>query len=182
MGAALHEALREIAARPASYAAEVIQFVLLVAVVAWAARRPLAARLARRRERIAAELAGAAESEREAEAMRAEAEGVVPRAEAEARTLVETARAGAEREREAADAEARAEAERVLAHARQSVDAEHQRLLRETSDRLVRLTSEVARRYLEELLTDVERRAVTEKAILDSLRRMERADGGRRSG
>lgn len=182
MEAALHEALREVAARPASFAAEIVQFVVLVVVVAWAARRPIAARLAKRRDRIAADLAGAAEADREAEGMRAEVEGVVARAEAEARALVEAARARATAERDAADVASRAEAERVLAQARDTVEAERRRVLQEASERLVRLTSETARRYLEEMLTEGERRAVTEKAILDSLRRMERAEGGRRSG
>ncbi len=83
-------------------------------------------------------------------------------------------------EREAAGAAADAEAERVLAQARQTVEAERGRMLREAAERLVRLTSEVARRYLAEMLTEAERRAATEKAILDGLRRMERA--GRERG
>ncbi len=182
METALHEALREIAARPASFAAEIVQFVVLVVVVGWAARRPIAARLAKRRDSIAADLAGALEAEREAEAMTAEAEAVVPRAEAEARAVVEAARERAKIERDAADAAARAEAERVLAQARDTVEAERRRALQEGSERLVRLTSEAARRYLEEMLSEGERRAVTQKAILDSLRRMELAEEGRRSG
>lgn len=176
MGELFQEALREIAARPAGFGAEVVHFLLLAGAVAWLARRVLGKRLSGRKARIAAELAEAERAEREAATLRGEAEAVMVRAEKEAHGLVESARAQAEKERGAAVGEARADAERTVQQARESVEREKAKVVQETSGRLVRLTTETARRYLDEMLTESERRAITEKAILESLAEMERGD------
>jgi F0F1-type ATP synthase membrane subunit b/b' len=67
-----------------------------------------------------------------------------------------------------------AEAEEILAQARQTVEREKERFSRETGARLVQLTAETVLRYIDEMLTESERRALTQKAILASLGQMER--------
>lgn len=180
MGEALQATLREIATRPWAFVAEVVQAVLLLGVIAWAARGPVARRLAARRERVAAALASAARDEGEAASMHAQAGAVVRDAEAEAPRIVAAARAAAEAQRKTSDAAAEADVARLLDEARRSVDAERTKVLRDSSERLVRLTTDVARRYLDEMLTERERRALTERAIRESLGELERGAAARR--
>jgi hypothetical protein len=54
------------------------------------------------------------------------------------------------------------------------VESEKERVRREASGRLLQLTTEAARRYLDEMLTETERRTVSQQAILASLQEMER--------
>lgn len=174
MGETLREALREIAAGPAGFIADVVHFLVLAAVIAWWGRRAVARKLSGRRARIAAELVGAEQAERESTTLRGEAQAVIVRAEEEVSRLVQAAREEAEKEREAAIAEAQADAERTIRQARESVEREKAKVVMEASERLVRLTAQTARRYVDELLTESERRVVTEKAILEGLAEMER--------
>lgn len=185
MGEVLEAALREIAARPLAFLAEAVQSVLLVALVAWAGRRVLGRRLAARRARIAAELAEADAAEREAARLREEARDLVERAAHEAPGIVEEARRRAEQDRGAAAGEAEAEAERAIRQARESVAADERKLVHDGSQRLVRLTAEIARRYLDEVLGDRERRALADRVILEALAELERdprAGGAMRRG
>ena len=174
MGEALRATLHEIAARPMAYVAELLHFVVLVGAIGLVARRPLTKRLTARRERIIAELTEAERNEHESVAFSDEARAVVTRAEAEARRIVEAAHAEAEREREAGTARAQPEAEHALQVAREAVEREKARVAAETSGRLVTLTTEITRRYLDEFLTEDERRAMTEKVVLESLEEMGR--------
>ena len=174
MGEALRAALHEIAARPMAYVAEVLQFIVLVGAIGLIARRPLTKRLAARRERITAELIEAEGDEHQCIALSDEALAVVSRAEEEARGIVVAARAEAEKEREAGTARAQAEAEQALLVAREAVEHEKARVIAESSARLVTLTTEIARRYLDEFLTEDERRSMTEKVVLETLEEMGR--------
>jgi F0F1-type ATP synthase membrane subunit b/b' len=82
------------------------------------------------------------------------------------------AREQAQAERGAAIARIDSEAEQVIAQARQTVERDKNRVLRETSDRLIRLATETAKRYLSERLTESERRVLMQKAILASLEQL----------
>ena len=174
MGEALRAALHEVAARPMPYLAEVVHFLVLVGVIGLVAHRPLAKRLAKRRERIAAELAEAERNERECVALGDEARGAEPRAKEDARGIVAAARTQADEERAAGTTRAQAEAEQAIRLAHEAVEREKTKVSAEASERLVALTAEIARRYLDEFLSEDERRAMTERAILESLEEMER--------
>jgi F0F1-type ATP synthase membrane subunit b/b' len=151
-----------------------VQSLLLVALLSWAVRRLAGKRLERRRAGIAAALAEADRFEREVEDVAAEARAVVVRAAEEGPRIIQAAQEAAEREREAALAAVEAEAARVVRQAREAVLREKASVRQEASERLVRLTTETARRYLDEILTDAERRAMTEKVIAETLEEMER--------
>lgn len=170
----LQAALREITASPLAFLAEVLQSALLVAIVAWAGRRVLGKRLGARRARIAAELARAEAAERESARMREEAREAVEQASREAPGVVQAARDRAERDRQAAVVEVEAEAERAIRQAQETVAADERKVVHDASERLVRLTAEIARRYLDEVLTERERRALTDRVILDALDELER--------
>jgi F0F1-type ATP synthase membrane subunit b/b' len=174
MGEVLRELLRQVTARPGAFAAEVVQAILLVAIVAWAGRRPIGRRLGSRRDRIAAELAEARAAELESARMRDEARALVERARGDAPGIVQAARDQAQRESADDAVRLEAEAQEAVRQARQTVEADESRVVRDASERLVRLTAETARRYLDEVLSESQRRALTDKVIAQALEEMER--------
>ena len=170
MGELLRDVLRGITAEPARFVAEVVQSTLVLVVLGWAGRRFVRRRLAARRETIAAQLADADAAERESVQLREEAAAAAARAREDSPAIVRTATEQADQERQASIARIESEALEVVAagpperRARQGAGSRH-----EASARLISLTAEAARRYLDEMLTESERRALTQKAILEAL-------------
>jgi F0F1-type ATP synthase membrane subunit b/b' len=169
MSELLQEALREIGAAPLQFAAEAAQSLFVIGLLWWFGRRWLIRRLAERREGIVQALAGADEAERESVRMSEESLTVVAQAQEAASAMLQGAREEAGREREVALAAMETGAGQAVEQARASVELEKASIRRETSERLVRLTTEAARRYLDEMLTEAERRTLTQKAILSVL-------------
>jgi F0F1-type ATP synthase membrane subunit b/b' len=180
MGALLQEVLHEITAAPARFMVEFAQSLLLIGIIVWMGRRWVRKRLVERRERIAAELTAAEAAERQWAGVDEEVRAVVARAQQEAPDLVKAARERAESERVAAMARIESEAEQAVAQARQTVESEKLRVARETADRLTQLATATTRRYLDEMLTETERRALTQQAILASLEALAGAGAGAR--
>jgi F0F1-type ATP synthase membrane subunit b/b' len=165
MGDIMGELLHEVAARPIAFAAEVVQSLLLIGVVIWGGRKYGTRRLAERRERITSELAAAASAEQESLTLREESLAVAANATTASASLVRGAHESATREREASKSEIDAAARQIVDKARNTVESERDHIRRDAADRLVHLTSEIARRYVDEFLTEPERRALTRKAI-----------------
>jgi F0F1-type ATP synthase membrane subunit b/b' len=182
MDALLRELIAEIAARPAQFIAEAVQAVLLLGVVAWLGRRWARKRLGERRNRIAADLAEADAADKQRPDLVEQARSAAAQAEREAPELLRAGQEQAAREREAMIAGADTEARELVAQARRTVQAEKDRISREASDRLAHLTTEVTRRYLDEMLNESERRTLTQKAILASLGELERIATAHESG
>jgi F-type H+-transporting ATPase subunit b len=169
----LREILNDIAAEPGRFIAEVVQSVLLLAVVGWAGGKFVRGRLIARREKIATDLSEAEAAEQEAIRLQEEAAAIAARVDQEAPEISRTAIAEAGRERQASMASGETEAQQMVVQSRETAEREKNRVLREASDRLIRLTAETARRYLDEMLSESERRELTQKAILESLAEME---------
>lgn len=169
MGELLREVLREVTGSGPGYWAELLQSLALIAILWWAVKRQAGKRLTARRERVVAELAEAEEAEREAVRLTAAAVTLVGRAKEEGPALLRQAEAAALAEREAALVRIDAEATALLAQARQAVERDKLRVSREAGERLVSLTAEATRRYLDEMLGEGERRALTQQAIRESL-------------
>ena len=169
MGELLSDVLRGITAEPARFVAEVVQSTLVLVVLGWAGRRFVRRRLAARRETIAAQLADADAAERESVRLREEAVAAAARAQEDSPGIVRAAKEQADQERQASIARIESEALEVVAQARRSVESDKERVRREVSARLISLTTEAARRYLDEMLTEADRRALTRKAILEAL-------------
>jgi F0F1-type ATP synthase membrane subunit b/b' len=169
MGELFSDVLRGITAEPVRFIAEVVQSALVLVVLGWAGRRFARRRLAARRETIAAHLAEADAAERESVQLREEAGAAAARAQQEAPAMLRSATEQANRERQASVARIESEALEVVAQARRSVESDKERVRREASARLISLTTEAARRYLDEMLTEADRRALTRKAILAAL-------------
>jgi len=94
-------------------------------------------------------------------------------ARAEAQRAIEAARTAAQDERRSGLDQVDQEAEAILLQARQASETEQGRVASDASEQLVTLITLVTRRYIEESLTESERRAVTQKLILASLNEME---------
>lgn len=172
MSALLAEVLSEIRAAPMHFVADVLQSLLLIALVTWLARRALGRRLHARAERIAAEVQGASDARREAARLVAEAAGVVDAARAAAPGIVQQARDEVERSRGDFVAGVDAEAAAIVDVARRTIAEERARLELRGAERLLAQATELASRYLEEVLNEQERRDVTHRAVqglLDAL-------------
>jgi F0F1-type ATP synthase membrane subunit b/b' len=167
------DVLRHIAASPAPFIAEAVQSVVLIGILVLFGRRYAAVRLEARRSSIADRVAGAGAALENSVKLREESVTVVARANEESPELIRQAREQADREHEAGVAAIETEADEIVLNARQTVEREKNRIRRGLSDRLVGLTTEVARRYLDEVLTESQRRELTQKAILEVLDRME---------
>lgn len=169
MGELLRDFLDEITADRSRFLAELVQSLILLAILGWAGRKAARKRLDARRARIVAELAEAEQAERDVGRLYEEARSRAARARDEAPALLRQAEARAQQEREAAIGRIEAEANELIGQARQAVERDKARIAREAAGRLVELTADATRRYLDEMLTESERRALTQKAILASL-------------
>jgi F0F1-type ATP synthase membrane subunit b/b' len=174
MGELIREVLHEIAANPARFAAELVQSAVLVALIVSIGREKLGKRLDGRRARIVAEMAEADAAVQESARIRDEARALGERPPEEGPALLHRAEEEGARQRKAAIAAMEAEAEEILAQARQTVEREKERFSRETGARMAQLTAGTVLRYIDEMFTESERRALTQKAILASLGQMER--------
>jgi F0F1-type ATP synthase membrane subunit b/b' len=177
MAQLLGEILRQIANEPLLFIAEVVQSAILIAIIVWAGRRYAPGRLTARKSRIAAELEAARTAESDSQRIREEAVAVVTRARESAEAIRQGARQEADKERATSAAAIEAEAHQVVEQARKAVDAELTAIRRNASERLVQLTTETARRYLDEMLGESERRLLTQKAILAFLDQVEAPAG-----
>lgn len=99
-----------------------------------------------------------------------------------AAALLKSAREQAEKERATAAAAIEAEARQVVEQAHKSLELEKESVRRDAAERLVGLTTDAARRYLDEMLTENERRALTQKAILAFLDQVETSAGAGKGG
>lgn len=172
MNELIQEVLLEITAKPLLFAVEVVQFLILVVIIRLILRRTLGSVLHDRRERIAAEVARADRADAAYAEAQLRAAAMVETARGEARGTIERARAAAQEERRTGLDQAEQEARTMLLQARQTVETETARVAGESSEELVTLIIQVARRFLDEALSESERQAVTQKLILTSLKEM----------
>jgi F0F1-type ATP synthase membrane subunit b/b' len=167
------EFLGEITGNPPRYLAELVQSLLLLFLIWRLGRKTVRQRLDTRRARIVAELAEVAQAERDVPRLEEEIRARTARATQEGPALLQAAAEKARQEREAALAAIEAEAREVLRQAAQAVERDRERLTSESARRLVQLTATAAGRYLDEMLTESDRRSLTQKAIRASLAQLQ---------
>jgi len=172
MSGLIQEVLLEITAKPLLFAVEVVQFIILVVIIRFILHRTLGSILHERRERIATEVARADHADAAYAEAQLRAAAMMEAARGEAQGTIERARAAAEEERRAGLDQAEQEARTMLLQAKQTIDTEKARVAGESSEELVTLIIQVARRFLEEALSESERQAVTQKLMLTSLKEM----------
>jgi len=172
MGDLFRDLLQEIGADPTRFMAETVQSLLLLGILYWFGRKPLRRRLDAHLAAVMSDLAEAAEAEQEAARLTEEARSHAARAKDEAPAAVRAVEEGLARERQAGLERIEAEAREVVGQARQAVERDKVRVAGEAAGRLVALTTEATRRYLDEMLSESERRALTRQAIHASLEAM----------
>jgi F0F1-type ATP synthase membrane subunit b/b' len=173
MNELIQEALREITEEPWIFVAEVAQFLLLVLIIRLLLPRIVGTALNQRHTRIADQVEKADQADTAYAKAQQQAAALVAAARAEAQRDIEAARTAAQDERRSGLDQVDQEAETILLQARQASETEQSRLASDASEQLVALITLVTRRYIEESLTESERRAVTQKLILASLNEME---------
>jgi len=176
MSELIQEVLLEITAKPLLFFVEIVQFLLLVFIVRLILIRVLGTTLKERRERIAADVEKADQADAAYAAAQQQAAALTAGALAEAKRSIEAARTAAQDERRRGLNEAEQEAKAILLQAQQTVETEKGRVAGEASEELITLITQVVRRFMEEMLSESERQAVTQKLILASMKEM--ADTG----
>jgi F-type H+-transporting ATPase subunit b len=169
------DAIREITGQPLLFAAEVVQFLLLVVIVRFLLLRTVGKTLRERRERIAAEMERANRMDTECAEARKQAVSIVAEAHAEAQRIFGAAQAAADERRRTGLEQAECEANAIILEAQETIKTEKDRVVRQTSEHLADLLTLVTRRFVDEALTESERRALTQKLILTRLREMKSA-------
>jgi F0F1-type ATP synthase membrane subunit b/b' len=169
MSELLREALREVTRDPLAFAAEIVQFAVLVVIVWQLARRFVAQPLAERRRRVTEEVEQADAAPRLRAEADARAAALLAEGRAEAARIAERAAAAADAARRDGRERIEREAAGAVVTAEQALGAEKDRAAREASDRLVELIGTVVRRFLE-TLPEGERRVLTQRLILDRLK------------
>lgn len=167
------EVLHEITSKPVIFIAEIIQFAILIGIFIFAVPRIVGKMLKERRERIIAELQEATKAKKEYTEVKKEANAIVAKAKEEARQIVREAQENAKREREAAVVQAEQEAKDIILQAEQTIETEKNKVISEACEQLVSLVTVTSRRFLDEALTESERRALTQKIVLSSLEEIE---------
>lgn len=167
------EILHEITSKPVIFIVEIIQFAILIGIFVFIAPRIVGKRLKERRERIIAELQEATKAKKEYAEATKEADAIVARAKEEARQIVRAAQESAKSESEATVVQAEQEAKDIILQAEQTIETEKNKVISEACEQLVSLVTVTTRRFLDEALTESERRALTQKIILSSLEEIE---------
>jgi F-type H+-transporting ATPase subunit b len=173
MSELIQEVLHEITGKPVTFAVEIVQFLLLVVIIRFLLPRLVGTNLKARRERIAAEIEKADQADAAYAEAQQQAAALMAEARREAQRIIEAAGIAAQEERRTGLDRAEQEANAILLQANQAIETEKGRVTGEASEQLVTLITLVTRRFIEESLTESERRAVTQKLILASLKEME---------
>ncbi len=177
MSELIQEVLHEITGQPFIFTVEAVQFLALVVIIRALLLRLVPRNLQDRRDRIAAELEKADRADAAYAEAQQQAAVLLANARAEAERVIEAAGTAAREERGAGRKQVEEEADEILFQARQAVGKEKEKVAGEASERLVTLITEVIHRFIDESLTESERRVVTEKLILASLKEMEDSAG-----
>lgn len=171
----LSEMFHEIAGDPVRFAAEVVQFGLLVAIV-WVVAIGVGRRsgfvrnmLTERRQRVGDRVQDARDSVGLLEDARAQASSKMRVARTEARRIIGEAKRKAEMIEAEAHAEADAEAQRIATRAEEALATELAEMHVDIREQLVDLVAQATRSVMNERLTLAEQRHLIEGAVLASV-------------
>jgi F-type H+-transporting ATPase subunit b len=144
---------------------QVLNVVLLLAVLIYFARKPVLAYLAERRDTIAKNLAGSAQLLAEAERRLGEWNQKAANLDREVEAIRETTRRAAENERDRILADAQASADRILRSASAVVERELQQARVELRREAADLSVELAGKLLREQVNDADRARLIDEFI-----------------
>jgi F-type H+-transporting ATPase subunit b len=148
-----------------SFLAEIIAFIVMIAILArWVYPRVLAAAEARQRQ-VAEELAAAQRAREEAEQRLKDADAKLQEARAQASEIIEGASRLAEQLRADGRARAEEEAKRIIENARRDIEAEREKALDSVRAQVADLVVAAAERVVGESLDLTRQRQLIERAI-----------------
>jgi len=173
MNELIQEVFHQITDEPWMFMVEIVQFLLLILIIRLLLPRIVGTTLNERRKYITAEVEKADQADVAYAKTQQQAAALVTAARAEAQRTIEAARIAAQDKRRAGLEEVEQEANAILLQAKQAIETEQGRVASEASEQLITLITLVIHRFIEESLTEGERRAVTQKLILASLDEMD---------
>ena len=149
--------------------AQIVNFIILLWVLAKFAYKPLLKAMEDRRVRIVKEMDAADNARKDAEALKQEYAKQVKKAKKEANDIVAQANAMAQQIRDEALVKAQQEREALLASGRETVEMEKKKALLEVREQIIALSTEIAGRVLEQKLNSAEDQALVTKLTDETL-------------
>ena len=138
--------------------AQVVNFIILLWVLAKFAYKPLLKAMDDRRTKIVKDMDQADKARKEAEALKQEYVNQLKNAKKAANDIVSKANAMAQQLHDEALANAQKEREELLASGRQTVEMERKKALLDVREQIIALSTEIAGRVLQEKLDSAEDR------------------------
>ena len=169
------EMAHEYSAFPVRMIAEVVQFVLLAAIVwvvamGWGKRKGFVSNmLAERAEKMSGEIEVASHAGADLVQAEQTASERLEAAKDEARGLVEAAQADARQLETTVSEEAAAESQRIIERARAALATETEEMHAELREELVSIVAQASRAILSEKMSVAEQRVAIERAIVESI-------------
>ncbi|HLH71276.1 MAG TPA: F0F1 ATP synthase subunit B [Candidatus Dormibacteraeota bacterium] len=150
-----------------SFVAELIAFVVMIAILAKWAYGPVMRAAEARQRRIAEQLAAAEQARREAEERLKEAEARIQEARGQAAQIIEGASRSGEQLRAELRARADEEARRMTESARREIEAERQRAIDSVRGEIADLVVAATEKVVGETLDEQRHRRLIERAIAE---------------
>ena len=152
----------------ATFFAQILNFLILVFILAKFAYKPLLKVMEERKEKIAGDLQSAEQAKADAEAVKAEYAAKLADAKAEAQAIIDNARKTAAAAHDKIMADTKAEQEQVVAAAKESIALEQKKAMEQIRSQVIDLSMAVAGKIVEQKLGSEEDKALAAQ-ITDSL-------------
>lgn len=147
----------------------IITFLVLLALLARFAWKPLLTMLAKREETIRKSLEEAERARQELERLQSESEAIIAQARHEAQSIIAESKVLANRMREELLQKARDQAERVLKESEKQIQAQQDKAISEVRKEVVNLSLAIAAKLIGKKITTEDDKALIE----DSIRQVE---------
>ncbi len=152
----------------ATLIAQVLNFLVLVFVLAKFAYKPLLKMMEERKNKIAADLAAAEQAKTDAETVKAEYAAKLAAARQEAQVIIDNARKAAQAAHDKIIADTKAEQEQVIAAAKEAIATEKKKSLDDIRDQVITLSMAAASKIVERKLSSDEDKKLAGE-IVDSI-------------
>ncbi len=152
----------------ATLIAQVLNFLVLVFVLAKFAYKPLLKMMDERKNKIAGDLAAAEQAKTDAEAVKAEYAAKLAAARQEAHVIIDNARKAAQAAHDKALADTKAEQEQIIAAAKETIAMEKKKSLGEVRYQVIALSMAAAGKIIEQKLSSDEDKKLAGE-IVDSI-------------
>ncbi len=149
--------------------AQIVNFIILLLVLAKFAYKPLLKAMDDRRATIVKNLDAADHARKDAEDLKAQYAQKIKDAKKEANDIVARANTMAQQLKDDAQAQAQKDREELLATGRQTVEMERKKALLEVREQIISLSTEIASRVLEQKLNTADDQALVEQITNQTL-------------